>query len=95
MRSKSTVGLKNTIFLKVIFNRLPICGNFPKYGYGNHLNPDWKKWTMEEAKAIFLQFNLTNNTWDLETLKCEILKMPAANNGQKCVRQTFNLKKLF
>jgi len=40
---------------------------FSKKWYGNHLNPDWQKWTMEEAKAIFLQFNLTNKIWDLET----------------------------
>ncbi len=40
---------------------------FSKKWYGNHLNPDWKKWTMEEAKEIFLQFGLTNKIWDLET----------------------------
>lgn len=40
---------------------------FSKKWYGNHLNPDWKKWTMEEAKAIFQEFNLTNETWQLES----------------------------
>ena len=40
---------------------------FSKKWYGNHLNPDWEKWTMQEAKDIFLQFNLTNKIWDIET----------------------------
>ncbi|MBD0285056.1 MAG: alkylmercury lyase family protein [Flavisolibacter sp.] len=40
---------------------------FSKTWYGNHLNPEWKKWTMEEAKALFTQFNLTNEIWNLET----------------------------
>jgi hypothetical protein len=40
---------------------------FSKKWYGNHLNPHWEKWTMEEAKRIFIEFNLTHKTWDLET----------------------------
>ncbi|CAN5316215.1 hypothetical protein BH20BAC1_BH20BAC1_07700 [soil metagenome] len=40
---------------------------FSKKWYGNHLNPNWEKWTMKEAKEIFLAFNLTNKIWDLET----------------------------
>lgn len=40
---------------------------FSKIWYGNHLNPKWKKWTMEEAKDIFQQFNLTHTIWNLET----------------------------
>ncbi|MBD0278237.1 MAG: alkylmercury lyase family protein [Flavisolibacter sp.] len=40
---------------------------FSKRWYGSHLNPEWKKWTMEEAKALFTQFNLTNEIWNLET----------------------------
>lgn len=40
---------------------------FAKKWYGNHLNPDWEKWTMQEAKDIFAEFNLTNKIWDLET----------------------------
>jgi Alkylmercury lyase len=40
---------------------------FSKKWYGNHLNPDWKKWTMQEAKEIFLQFNLTNSIWNVES----------------------------
>jgi Alkylmercury lyase len=39
---------------------------FSKKWYGNHLNPDWEKWTMQEAKDIFSQFNQTNKIWDLE-----------------------------
>jgi hypothetical protein len=39
---------------------------FSKKWYGNHLNPEWQKWTMQEAKDIFMQFNLTNKIWNLE-----------------------------
>jgi hypothetical protein len=39
---------------------------FSKKWYGNHLNPDWKKWTMKEAREMFLEFNLTHEVWDLE-----------------------------
>ena len=38
---------------------------FAQEWYGNHLNPDWKKWTMEEAKAIFNKHHLTHPVWDL------------------------------
>src|SRR5450755_3646178 len=40
---------------------------FSKKWYGNHLNPDWEKWTMQEAKDIFLKFSLTGRIWDIET----------------------------
>jgi hypothetical protein len=40
---------------------------FAKKWYGNHLNPKWEKWTMQEAKDIFTEFNLTDRIWDLET----------------------------
>jgi hypothetical protein len=40
---------------------------FSKKWYGNHLNPGWEKWTMQEAKNIFLEFNLTNKIWEIET----------------------------
>lgn len=40
---------------------------FAKKWYGNHLNPHWEKWTMQEAKDIFAEFNLTNKIWDIET----------------------------
>lgn len=39
---------------------------FSKVWYGNHLNPNWKKWTTKEAKEIFLRFGLTGDTWNLE-----------------------------
>lgn len=39
--------------------------NFSKKWYGNHLNPDWKKWTVDEAKQLFKEFSLENETWNL------------------------------
>jgi hypothetical protein len=41
---------------------------FSKKWYGNHLDPNWKKWTKKEAREIFLEFNLTHEVWDLENL---------------------------
>ncbi len=38
---------------------------FSKVWYGNHLNPEWKKWTAAEAKQIFDRFELTGNIWDI------------------------------
>ena len=38
---------------------------FSKKWYGNHLNPVWKKWTVEEAKQLFVEFSLDNSIWDL------------------------------
>lgn len=38
---------------------------FSKVWYGNHLNPDWKKWTSKEAAEIFKQFNLKNQIWNI------------------------------
>jgi hypothetical protein len=38
---------------------------FAKVWYGNHLNPDWKKWTAEEAQRIFEQFGLTDDIWKI------------------------------
>ena len=40
---------------------------FARVWYGNHLNPDWKKWTLEEAKVIFDQFDLTSEIWNIPT----------------------------
>jgi hypothetical protein len=39
---------------------------FSKKWYGSHLNPEWQKWTMQEARDIFKEFNLTGKIWDLE-----------------------------
>nr|WP_299172165.1 alkylmercury lyase family protein [uncultured Allomuricauda sp.] len=41
--------------------------NFSKKWYGNHLNPKWTKWTIEEAKEMFREFELNGKTWSLET----------------------------
>jgi hypothetical protein len=38
---------------------------FSKVWYGNHLNPDWVKWTAEEAKNIFERFGLVSPTWNI------------------------------
>jgi hypothetical protein len=38
---------------------------FSKVWYGNHLNPQWRKWTNSEAKKIFDQFGLTGRIWDI------------------------------
>lgn len=39
---------------------------FSKKWYGNHLNPEWTKWTMKEAKKIFADFELNGRIWDLD-----------------------------
>ena len=39
--------------------------NFSKKWYGNHLNPEWTKWTIDEAKQIFKDFELENKIWSL------------------------------
>lgn len=38
---------------------------FSKVWYGNHLKPNWVKWTAAEAKAIFERFGLTHPIWDI------------------------------
>ncbi|WP_348772406.1 alkylmercury lyase family protein [Pseudoalteromonas luteoviolacea] len=38
---------------------------FAKVWYGNHLNPEWEKWSLAEAKTIFDRFNLTHDIWSL------------------------------
>lgn len=40
--------------------------NFSKKWYGNHLSPEWKKWTIQEAKEMFAEFALTGEIWELE-----------------------------
>lgn len=40
--------------------------SFAQRWYGNHLDPNWEKWTSAEAKAIFTTFGLTSDTWNLE-----------------------------
>jgi hypothetical protein len=38
---------------------------FSKVWYGNHLNPEWEKWTAAQAKSIFEQFQLTSDIWEI------------------------------
>ncbi|QPB83209.1 hypothetical protein CWC22_009495 [Pseudoalteromonas rubra] len=38
---------------------------FSKVWYGNHLSPNWMKWSVDEAKEIFARFNLVNLVWDM------------------------------
>lgn len=38
---------------------------FSKIWYGNHLNAEWVKWTVDEAREIFERFGLTNPVWDM------------------------------
>ncbi len=33
--------------------------------YGHHLDPDWHKWTLSEAREIFKKFGLSGPIWDL------------------------------
>jgi hypothetical protein len=33
--------------------------------YGSHANPDWHKWTVDEAQAIFYKVGLRSQFWDL------------------------------
>jgi hypothetical protein len=40
---------------------------FAKVWYGQHLDPAWEKWSVEEAKAIFEKFGLTGPIWDIPT----------------------------
>ncbi len=42
---------------------------FSKKWYGNHLNPEWTKWTIDEAKHIFRAYELKGNIWNLGDLK--------------------------
>jgi len=42
---------------------------FSKKWYGNHLDPNWKKWTIAEAKQLFQEFGLTHKIWALEDSK--------------------------
>lgn len=38
---------------------------FAKAWYGNHLNPQWTKWTNEQALQLFRQFGLEAETWNI------------------------------
>lgn len=43
--------------------------NFAKVWYGNHLDQHWTKWTNEQAKDLFQQFNLTHDIWKIPDTK--------------------------
>lgn len=43
--------------------------NFSKKWYGNHLSPEWTKWTIEEAKEMFREFELNHSIWKLDDSK--------------------------
>lgn len=45
---------------------LPHIWAFAKKWYGQHLDPNWKKWTLQEAKQIFQEFGLTHPIWQLD-----------------------------
>ncbi|MEM9557998.1 MAG: alkylmercury lyase family protein [Acidobacteriota bacterium] len=38
---------------------------FSQVWYGNHLSPQWTKWTVDEARVIFRRFGLSGPIWDL------------------------------
>ena len=39
---------------------------FSQKWYGNHLDSNWQKWTVEEAKQLFEAFDLKHKVWQLE-----------------------------
>jgi hypothetical protein len=43
--------------------------SFSKKWYGNHLNPEWTKWTVDDAKRMFKEFELGGKIWNLEDSK--------------------------
>jgi len=38
---------------------------FSKVWYGNHLNKNWAKWSIDEAKDIFKRFDLNSPIWNM------------------------------
>lgn len=38
---------------------------FSQVWYGNHLQPNWQKWSLSEAKQLFSQFGLSGPIWDI------------------------------
>lgn len=39
--------------------------DFARVWYGSHLNEDWRKWTIEEAREIFSRFGFHGPIWEL------------------------------
>ena len=44
---------------------LEVIWEFAKVWYGNHLNPEWQKWTNREAEEIFQRFGLRHSIWQI------------------------------
>ena len=42
---------------------------FARVWYGRHLNPDWTKWSTDEARALFERFGLAGPIWHLPESK--------------------------
>ncbi|BDD09519.1 hypothetical protein FUAX_19510 [Fulvitalea axinellae] len=42
---------------------------FSKEWYGKHLDENWQKWTMREAKEMFAKYRLEHKIWNLEDEK--------------------------
>jgi hypothetical protein len=49
---------------------------FSKKWYGEHLNQAWTRWTVEEAKQIFMDFELDGKIWYLDDSKERFKKNP-------------------
>lgn len=45
---------------------LPRIWKFAKKWYVQHLHPNWEKWTLQEAKVIFDEFDLKHPVWQLQ-----------------------------
>ena len=41
---------------------------FAKVWYGQHLDPNWQKWSVSEAQEIFTRFQLINPIWELPSV---------------------------
>lgn len=39
--------------------------DFARVWYGRHLDPDWTKWTVDEAREIFARFGFHGPVWEL------------------------------
>ena len=39
--------------------------DFAREWYGQHLSPQWRKWTTDEARAIFRRHGFTGPIWEL------------------------------
>ncbi|WP_425148341.1 hypothetical protein [Deinococcus sp.] len=39
--------------------------DFAREWYGQHLNPQWRKWTTDEARAIFQRHGFGGPIWEL------------------------------